>query len=118
MVALAGIFKALGDGTRIRIVQLLARQGEMHVCELTEALGMQQPAVSYHIMVLKRAGLLCSQRERMHIRYSLNRETIAHYPLAFMSRIVAFVDSRSAGEQTPLSGTVSMNPVSARRRAQ
>lgn len=57
---LAGVFKALGEPTRLRLVSLIAgREGaEACVCDLTAPVGLSQPTVSHHLKVLVDAGLL------------------------------------------------------------
>jgi len=57
MNELVTIFKALSDETRLRIVKLLEK-GELCVCDITAALDMVQPKVSFHLCALKDAGLL------------------------------------------------------------
>ena len=54
---LAGIFRALGDPGRLRLLSFLAAQpgGEACVCNLTEPLGLSQPTVSHHLKVLTEA---------------------------------------------------------------
>lgn len=57
---LAGVLKALGEPTRLRLVSLIAGYdgGEACVCELTAPVGLSQPTVSHHLKVLVEAGLL------------------------------------------------------------
>jgi DNA-binding transcriptional ArsR family regulator len=55
-------FAALADPTRRQILTRLAR-GEMSVTQLAEPLDMTQPAVSKHLKVLERAGLIVRGRE-------------------------------------------------------
>jgi DNA-binding transcriptional ArsR family regulator len=55
-------FAALADPTRRQILARLAR-GEMSVTQLAEPLEMTQPAVSKHLKVLERAGLIVRGRE-------------------------------------------------------
>src|SRR5690606_26846092 len=50
-------FHALSDETRLRIVDLLQR-GERCVCELQDALGAAQSRLSFHLKVLREAGLV------------------------------------------------------------
>ena len=67
------VFKALGDETRLRIVNILVQSGErLCVCEMTDALLVPQYQVSRHLTVLKNAGLVASEREGTWIYYSLN----------------------------------------------
>lgn len=68
---LAQIFKALGDPTRISIVEMLSVE-EKCVCEIMEELEMTQPAISHHLKTLKQAGLIKDRREGKWIFYSLN----------------------------------------------
>lgn len=68
------LFASLGDPTRRALFERLARDGEQTVHLLTSHAGVSQPAVSKHLGVLKRAGLVRCRRS--------GRETIyrAHVP--------------------------------------
>jgi len=68
---LLDIFKALSDKTRLRIVKVL-EQGELCVCDIGAALAMTQPKVSFHLAVLKKAGLLKDRKEGKWVHYSLD----------------------------------------------
>ena len=73
--ATAALFKALGDPTRLRIVNLLARNPEsVCVCELTPAVGLSQPTVSHHLKKLVQAGLLQREQRGVWAYYSLDRD--------------------------------------------
>src|ERR687895_1424813 len=73
--ATAALFKALGDPTRVRIVNLLARAPEaVCVCELTPPLRLSQPTVSHHLKKLVQAGLLHREQRGVWAFYSLDRE--------------------------------------------
>lgn len=76
MDSLAGVFKALGDPTRLRIVNLLARR-PLCVCEMQAALGLPQPLLSRHLAYLRAAGLVRGRRSGMRVRYSLDPATPA-----------------------------------------
>ena len=71
MNELATIFKALSDVTRLRIIKLL-EQGELCVCDITAALDMVQPKVSFHLNALKEAGLIRDRKQGRWIHYSLD----------------------------------------------
>ena len=71
MEELTAIFKALSDGTRLRIVKLLER-GELCVCDIVAALDLVQPKVSFHLSTLKQAGLIKDRKQGKWIHYSLN----------------------------------------------
>ena len=66
------VFKALGDDFRLAALLLIRSQGQLCVCELTEAFEAPQPKVSRHLATLRDAGLLASERRGQWIYYSLN----------------------------------------------
>jgi len=74
--ALAETFKVLGDPTRVRILDLLAR-AEVPVCDLAEAIGLTQSAVSHQLRLLRSMRLVRSRRDGRHIYYALDDEHIA-----------------------------------------
>ena len=82
------VFKALGDPTRIKIVEMLAENGELCVCRIYEQLEMTQPAVSHHLATLKRAGLVCARKQGQWVHYSLNRDTLSDAALGFLRDLV------------------------------
>lgn len=63
-------FKALGHEVRLEIYRAL-REEKLCVCELTELLGMTQPAVSQHLSTLKNADLIQSERKGQWTFYSV-----------------------------------------------
>jgi ArsR family transcriptional regulator len=69
-------FQALSDETRLRIIDRL-RKGECCVCELTDALEAGQSRLSFHLKVLKDAGLVTDRREGRWSYYALNPDTFA-----------------------------------------
>ncbi|AMX04143.1 metalloregulator ArsR/SmtB family transcription factor [Microbulbifer thermotolerans] len=64
-------YKCLGDETRLRCLLLIAHEGELCVCELTEALAVSQPKVSRHLAQLRSCGLLRDRRQGQWIFYRL-----------------------------------------------
>lgn len=66
------MFKALADGTRLRILALLVN-GEICVCHLHETLRLPQPTVSRHLAYLRRARLVETRRDGLWIHYRLAR---------------------------------------------
>ncbi len=71
----ARLFHALSDPTRLRIVQLL-RHGERCVCDLTEAADAAQSRLSFHLRVLKDAGLLTDRRDGRWVYYQLQHDAL------------------------------------------
>jgi ArsR family transcriptional regulator, arsenate/arsenite/antimonite-responsive transcriptional repressor len=72
----AALFHALSDGTRFSILQRL-RFGERCVCDLTDALDAAQSRLSFHLKVLKDAGLVTDRRDGRWMYYTLNTETLS-----------------------------------------
>lgn len=69
------IFKALGDETRLRLVNLfLQTDDDLCVCEMVDALELPQYQISKHLTILKNAGLLQGTREGTWVYYRLDRE--------------------------------------------
>ena len=64
-------FQALSDETRLRVIDML-RGGERCVCDLTAALDAGQSRLSFHLKVLKDAGLVTDRREGRWSYYALN----------------------------------------------
>jgi ArsR family transcriptional regulator len=67
---LEGLFKALGDATRLRILRLLMA-GEICVCDIHDTLKIPQAKASRHLAYLRRAGLVATRREGLWIHYRL-----------------------------------------------
>lgn len=64
----AGIFKLLGDTTRIRIFWLLCHT-EQCVINISALMEMSSPAVSHHLRALRSCGLIVSRREGKEVYY-------------------------------------------------
>jgi ArsR family transcriptional regulator, arsenate/arsenite/antimonite-responsive transcriptional repressor len=69
------LFHALSDETRLALLDRL-KDGERCVCELTDAMKAGQSRLSFHLKVLKEAGLLQDRREGRWMYYSLNPDAI------------------------------------------
>jgi ArsR family transcriptional regulator len=72
----AQLFHALSDETRLSILECL-RGSERCVCELTGDLDAAQSRLSFHLRVLREAGLVTDRREGRWMYYTLNAETLA-----------------------------------------
>jgi ArsR family transcriptional regulator len=72
----AQLFHALSDETRLSILECL-RGSERCVCELTGDLEAAQSRLSFHLRVLREAGLVTDRREGRWMYYNLNAETLA-----------------------------------------
>src|SRR3954465_14928804 len=70
------LFHALSDETRLSILERL-RLGERCVCDLTDALDAAQSRLSFHLKVLKDAGLVTDRREGRWMYYTLSHEALS-----------------------------------------
>ena len=75
LMDLAELFKVFGDTTRVRILYVLL-EAEVCVCDLAEALGMTQSAVSHQLRILKQSRLVKARRDGKSIFYSLADEHV------------------------------------------
>lgn len=64
-------FRALGDGTRRRIIAQLQDAGELSAGDIAQAFDSAQPTVSKHLKVLREAGLVSDRSEGRNRLYSL-----------------------------------------------
>lgn len=82
-------FKALSDGKRLQILELLKARGEsccslvgsqepgLCACDLEESLGISQSVVSHHMEALCRAGLVVREKRGRWVYYRRNEEALA-----------------------------------------
>jgi ArsR family transcriptional regulator len=71
MEDLVQVYKALSDETRLRIIKLL-ENGELCVCDIVAALNTIQPKVSFHLSVLKEAGLIKDRKQGKWVHYRVD----------------------------------------------
>lgn len=62
-VELAGVLAAMADPVRLRLLSLVAAQGEVCSCDLEGPLGRSQPTVSHHTRILAGAGLIAGEKQ-------------------------------------------------------
>ncbi len=78
-VALTGLYQALADATRLRILAILAQpspegpNGELCVCHIHDSLGVSQPTASRHLAYLRKSGLVEARREGVWMHYRIVR---------------------------------------------
>jgi DNA-binding transcriptional ArsR family regulator len=89
------LYRALGDETRLRVIGLLAQDGPMPVNALSSRVGLSQPLISWHLRILRLAGLIDTQRN--------GRATICRL------RTAAFEELHEA-EARLVAGTVTVDP--------
>lgn len=71
----ANVLKALGQPTRLQILDLL-KEGEHCVCEIFPAINQEQANVSKHLSILKQAGILESHKEGLRIIYRIKNPEV------------------------------------------
>lgn len=76
LATLSQLHHALSDPTRLQIMDRL-RSGEQCVCELMDELDAAQSRLSFHLRVLKEAGLVVDRRDGRWVYYTLNRDALA-----------------------------------------
>jgi len=86
MFSIGKVFKALGDPTRRRIVEML-RERDLTPTEILQQLNVSQPTLSHHLDILKRAGLIEGEREGKFIRYSLNM-TVLEMSIEYLMKLI------------------------------
>lgn len=79
------VFKALSDGTRQQILQLLEDQ-RYTVGEIVARFDLSQPTISRHLSVLKEADLVIDQRSGQNVIYQLNHNALADAMRQFFGR--------------------------------
>ena len=61
-VELAQVFAAMGDPIRLRLLSLVASEGEVCSCDLERPLRRSQPTISHHTRILAEAGLITGEK--------------------------------------------------------
>jgi ArsR family transcriptional regulator, arsenate/arsenite/antimonite-responsive transcriptional repressor len=69
-IRMATVAKALGDPVRLQLIDVLRQHaGNVCVCELVPLFDLSQPTISYHLKVLRQAGLVGSERQGIWAYY-------------------------------------------------
>ncbi|MDQ2890327.1 MAG: metalloregulator ArsR/SmtB family transcription factor [Gemmatimonadota bacterium] len=89
----AKLFHALSDDTRLAVIEML-RGGERCVCELQDSLDAAQSRLSFHLRVLKDAGLVEDRKVGRWSYYSMTASRL--------DDVVAYVDSMRPAPKRPL----------------
>jgi ArsR family transcriptional regulator len=69
-------FKALADPTRLRVMKAIATAGELCECNIVPAFDLSQPTISYHLKVLREAGLIESERRGQWVYHRLRQRAL------------------------------------------
>src|SRR3990172_9775416 len=68
----AAVFRALADETRLRILKAISHMDELCECNIVPVFGLSQPTISYHLKVLREAGLIESERRGQWVYHRVN----------------------------------------------
>ena len=101
MDQLAGVFKALSNETRLRIMALIFRHGPLCVCEVEQILGITQPKASRHLRYLRDAGVLEDERDGLIVNYGLPAAPDGDLS-AILVLVRGLLSSRSVPDAAPL----------------
>lgn len=88
MDQMTGIFKALSDKNRLRVVSALMAYEELCACQLTELLQVTGATASRHMGVLVSSGLVSSRKEGRWVNYRLLKDDLE------LSRLLNWVEHR------------------------
>lgn len=67
-------YKCLADDTRLTFLLLISHEGESCVCDLMQALDLDQPKASRHLAELRKCGILLDERRGKWVYYNLHPE--------------------------------------------
>jgi len=90
-------FRALGDPTRLRLLELLAA-GERCVCELTAAMDVAQPLLSHHLKTLREAGFIHARKDGRWTYYRLDPERLEACVCALEEALATYDHAAAAGK--------------------
>jgi len=79
VVQVVEVVKALGDVTRLRILNLLQRE-TLCVCDLEEVLKISQSNASRHLAKLRQAGLIAGDKQAQWVYYRVEEASLQRYP--------------------------------------
>lgn len=96
---LKNYYRALSDVNRMRIVQILATEGDLAISALVRRLRISQPLVSWHIHRLRRSGIVRTLRIGREVRCSFDRERFGQlHERGFRTLMNRPVTSAAAGK--------------------
>jgi len=88
-----GVFKALSDPTRRRVLQLL-RRGPLSAGAIAGHFAVSKPTMSRHFAVLHEAGLVATEKQGRTVLYHLQLSVLEDALLSFVSTVAAHAPSR------------------------
>ena len=107
----AELFKGVGHPLRIRVLELLSEAPERTVTQLLEHLDVEPSLLSQHLAVLRRAGLVSSQRRGSLVYYALAYPSVAQLLHAARTLLTDVVEGRRAQADGLASAHQSLAPL-------
>ena len=96
----ARVFAALASAPRRQVIAFLA-QTSLSTSDLAERFGISAPAVSRHLGVLQRAGLVSAERQGQRVLYRLNRDALLDALAGLASMVDGPLRRETAFARTP-----------------
>ena len=93
-------YQALASITRLKILEFLAGIQEITVQELADALDLSQPALSWHLRMLRRGQLVRARRSGRLVYCSINREGLNAFHRELSTRIAPRPQVRAAHQRS------------------
>jgi DNA-binding transcriptional ArsR family regulator len=112
VAALAEMFRALGDGTRVRILDALSRS-EFCVGDLADLLGLSESAVSHQLRLLRGLRLVRPRRAGRLVFYTLDDQHVVRLFAQGLEHVEERRTQAFAPEQPASEGDATRGPVSA-----
>jgi ArsR family transcriptional regulator len=91
-------FEGLANPTRLAIVDILARRGEVRVSELAALCKASQPRMSWHLRILRHAQIISTRREGREVLCRLDRDAINRNLDSFVQILGGGADRSNAPE--------------------
>ena len=92
----AEIYRALGDPTRVKIIDELLHQ-ELCTSDLAEIIGLSEPAVSQHLRLLRMQRVVTSHRHGQRVFYALDDDHVRDLLSLTMDHVKDHAEARAAG---------------------
>lgn len=83
---IAAVFAALGDPTRLALVERLSDGRSYSIVQLTSGIGLTRQGVTKHLSALETAGLVASKRTGRETRFSIERHALAN-SAAYLAKV-------------------------------
>lgn len=112
----ADLFLALGDKTRLRLLNLM-REREICVSTFMEVLGQSQPLISRHLAYLRNAGIVEARRDGKWIHYSMSSK-LDENTARLLSELFKWMEKQDGLRRDRESYTVKFGPARSRTRRQ